>query len=599
MLLWNSLVAAQDASAFCEAWLALQCGMIAGTVSGLLLLDDGEDHFSSVAGWPDPRRDLSYLTNAAQQALAQQTTFVAWDPDRGVSKSVHIGQPLAWSGRLKGVVVVDLSASAIDINAAIKQLRWGTAWLEVLFARQQLEQDGAFTSRTRFALDVLTRAQAQSSFQASALAVVNELAARLHCSRVGIGLWDGRTIRLRAISHTAVFSEKTHIVSAIENAMEETADQSASIVVPPLSSTTRRIALAHEDLARRSGAASIASVVMSGSSGCSGVILLERDSHDAFDAATLELIEAVGALVGPELRTKADADRWLTGRAIRSATSGLKALLGPGRPTLKVTAAAIAGVLVYLAVADGDFRITAKAVVEGGVQRASVAPFDGYIVTASTRAGDIVEEGQVMAALDDRELRLEAARWKSEQSQQMLKYNDALAKHDRATALVTSAALDQAQAQLTLTEDKIARAVIRAPFRGVVISGDLSQMIGSPIEKGKVMFEVAPLASYRVILQVDERDITLLADGQTGTLVLTGLATDQTRIAVKKITPVATASEGRNYFRVEADVQGADQKLRPGMEGIGKIDVDRRSLLAIWTRPLVDWARISLWKWLP
>jgi multidrug resistance efflux pump len=41
-----------------------------------------------------------------------------------------------------------------------------------------------------------------------------------------------------------------------------------------------------------------------------------------------------------------------------------------------------------------------------------------------------VEAGQVLATLDDRELKLEAARWKSEHEQQLLKCGEAMAKHD-------------------------------------------------------------------------------------------------------------------------------------------------------------------------
>jgi hypothetical protein len=44
--------------------------------------------------------------------------------------------------------------------------------------------------------------------------------------------------------------------------------------------------------------------------------------------------------------------------------------------------------------------------------------------------------------------------------------------------------------------------------------------------------------------------------------------------------------QGRNFFRVEASATGDIAKLRPGMEGVGKIDVDRRKLLWIWTHKL-------------
>ena len=67
---------APDASEFCHAWLTIQCEQIAGRRVGLLLLDDGEGHFSNVAVWPDNRRDLSYLSGTAQQALTRKTSFI-------------------------------------------------------------------------------------------------------------------------------------------------------------------------------------------------------------------------------------------------------------------------------------------------------------------------------------------------------------------------------------------------------------------------------------------------------------------------------------------------------------------------------------------
>jgi multidrug efflux pump subunit AcrA (membrane-fusion protein) len=598
--LWNSLSEARNASEFCHAWLSIQCGLVSGTLAGLLLLDDGDGHFSSVAAWPDSRRDLGYLADAAQQALTRRTTFVSHPAPQGSSPTaIHIGQPVEIAGRLKGVVVIDIRRANGDLSGVIHQLRWGIGWLEVLLGRQQIEQESAKLARTDFALKVLNEANEHASFRASTHSVVNELAARLHCSRVSIGFWKDSTVRLAAISHSAVFNERTHIVSAIENAMEEAADQNASVVVPASRKTERRIALTHEDFAKQVGASAVASIVMTNGVKCIGVILLERDRGDAFDDNTIELLEGVAALVGPGLETKSESNKLITGRAVHAAGSTLRTLIGPGRPAFKLAAIAIAAVLVYLIFAEGDFRISAKAAVEGSVQRAAVAPFDGYISRAPVRAGDIVESGQILAALDDRELRLEAARWKSEYDQQSLKYSDAMAKRDRSAALVLSASLEQTQVQLSLVEDKIARATIVSPFHGVIVSGDLSQVLGSPIEKGKVLFEIAPLDSFRVILQVDERDVVYLEQGQQGTLLLTGLSAKSLPFTIKKITPVATASEGRNHFRVEADVQATGSQLRPGMEGIGKVDIDRRALITIWTRSLLDWVRITVWKWSP
>ena len=138
-----------------------------------------------------------------------------------------------------------------------------------------------------------------------------------------------------------------------------------------------------------------------------------------------------------------------------------------------------------------------------------------------------------------------------------------------------------------------------APFDAVVVSGDLTQRLGAPVSRGEVLFELAPLDAYRVVLEVDERDIADIRPGQTGELRLAALPEDPVRFVVEKITPVSEAHEGRNTFRVEARLDDAQAALRPGLEGVGKVDVERRRLLWIWTHDIVDWLRLALWRWLP
>ena len=152
---------------------------------------------------------------------------------------------------------------------------------------------------------------------------------------------------------------------------------------------------------------------------------------------------------------------------------------------------------------------------------------------------------------------------------------------------------------MALAAEKLARSRILAPFDGIVVSGDLSQMLGSPVEKGKTLFEIAPLDSYRLIVQVDERDVRYIAVGQSGTVALAGKPGDPLPIILSKITPVTVAEEGRNSFRVEARLSEHGLHLRPGMEGVAKIEAGRRSIVWIWMHPVVDWLRLAAWKYLP
>ncbi len=133
----------------------------------------------------------------------------------------------------------------------------------------------------------------------------------------------------------------------------------------------------------------------------------------------------------------------------------------------------------------------------------------------------------------------------------------------------------------------------------MVVQGDLSQQIGAPIELGKELFILAPLQSYRVILQVDEREIRHVQPGQSGRLVMIGLAGEPIDLRINKVTPVATSQDGKNFFRVEAQLRQAPPHLRPGMEGIGKIETGRRQLWWILTHSLTEWLSLNSWKWLP
>jgi len=165
--------------------------------------------------------------------------------------------------------------------------------------------------------------------------------------------------------------------------------------------------------------------------------------------------------------------------------------------------------------------------------------------------------------------------------------------------VILAAQQRQAQAQLALVEEKLARSRIQAPIDGLVVTGDLSQRLGSPVEAGETLFEIAPLDAYRVVIQVDERDIAYVQVGQTGRIALTGRPGTPIGFKVGNVTAISEQQDGRNVFRVEAEVDASDVDLRPGMEGVGKISVGERSILWVWTHRFTDWLRLSLWRWLP
>jgi multidrug resistance efflux pump len=448
-------------------------------------------------------------------------------------------------------------------------------------------------------LDLTATALEPERFSASATALVTNLATRLACDRVSLGIMQRGRLEVRALSHNARFNQKTDLLQTIESAMEEAMDQQATIVLPRPPGAVTQITQAHEELARRYRAGAICSIPLWSHGQITGVMTFERGTDQPFDSEIVELCEAVSSLAGPVIELKRREDQWLLTKAMDAGRNQLVRVFGPGHVALKLALVVAGGVFAFLIIATGDFRVSGKAVLEGEVQRAAVAPFDGYLETAAVRAGDHVQQGQVMATLQDRDLRLERLKWLSQHEELTKEYRQSMAGRDAAKVQILTAQIGQADAQLKLATEKLSRTTLVAPFSGVVVTGDLSQKLGSPVKQGDVLFEIAPLDTYRIVLQVDERDISSMALDQEGYLRLSSVPDQILRFRVVNVTPVATAKEGRNYFRVEARFTETPSQLRPAMEGVGKVEVDRRRLVWIWTHEALDWVRLKLWAWLP
>lgn len=605
--LWRQFAEAKTPEAFLQSWLAIQCQKIGGASSGVVMLgapDRGP--FVPTASWPEDGLDVGHLTDAAERALHDRRGLVIRQEFRSGSgdptaERCHVAYPIQLDGRLHGVVAIEIAGRPeVELQAVMRQLQWGAAWAEVLLRRRDTDRDSTVKERLKAVLDLFASTIEQERVYGAAVALVNELASLLACERVSVGFLRTHHIAVAAMSHAAQFEKKMDLIGAIGSAMDESYDQRAVITYPPPSSSGGPlITRAHAELARQHDNAAICTIPLYVRDSVIGALTLERPADKPFDPETVALCEAVALMAGPVLDDKRKNDRLLIHKLVESCRLQLARLTGPRHVGLKLAAGLLAAACAFAVFAKGDYRVSAKTVLEGQIQRVVAAPFSGYVAEAKARAGDIVGKGQVLAVMDDRDLRLEYFKSSSQREQLSRHYRKAMADHDRAELGVTSAQLDQANSQLELLEYQLARAHATAPFDGIVVSGDLSQSLGAPVEKGQVLFEIAPLDAYRVILRVGERDIAVVAVGQRGQLALSSLPGKTLPFTVEKITPVSTTDQGRTYFRVEARLDGVSERVRPGMEGVGKISIDRRPQIWIWTHGLIDWFRLWVWSWWP
>ena len=637
-----------------QAWLDVQCSDLQGVSDAVIMLvpRGGQVRLATAATWPRGVKASEDLQAAALKAFDSQVPAVISLAQPGRRRRSVVAHPVQVGSRTVGAVAIATRAQAQSgMSSILGAAERGAVNFEN-FLRQwraahappppgdTFFKTGAFTAATMASTDasaasiaaparashpagqpsaqgaqavratevgtsgharilhLLATIEAYDRFATAAGAFATELASTFDCERVSVGMSNSRHVRVGGMSSSAEFKSNQGLLRDIGAAMEEALWQGATMIFPQPEGTQPRVDRAHAALAQRHGAVAIYTVLLVRSGRSVGAVTLERTHGQALSRADLTLLENIGALLGPTLDRKRAVSRPWPMKIVHALAEAAAPLTGPGHRLAKFGTVAACAALLAAAVVPADYRVRAPARLEGATQRVLVAPVDGYLRQSYVRPGDRVEAGQLLAEMADDDLRLEMRKAQSEVAQSENAYGAALTRNDRAEVGMLQARLQEARAKLDLIEVQLERVRLVAPFDGVVITGDLSQSLGAPVKKGEALLTLAPEGDFRVILEVDERDIGDVGIGQQGRLALAALPDEELSLAVYRITPVATPGEGRNYFDVEARLQGDGHDLRPGLQGVGKVDAGQRSLLWIWSHRIVGWLRLRLWSWL-
>ncbi|WP_306151257.1 HlyD family secretion protein [Roseovarius sp. MMSF_3281] len=585
---------ATDQAAFLRGWSAF----VAEAHPGLRRLvvmaeDEGGGAFRPVSVWPEEDADISGLSEVIIAAADAEGAVIAASGAPCVAVPVHFEN---------GLAAIVAGETAKEVRALTPVLEMAAGWLAARLWEGRARDLGARHGQAVVALDSLAVLAAERRAPDAAAALVNELVSRFDLTRASIAFVRGRPgktarLKLAAVSRAAWFRRRGKLARSFENAMEEALQQFESVVLPQPDNRRTMVDAAHGDLRDETGAAGLATVLLYDGDIPAGAITVEADAP--LNDETLTRIEAVAALAGPVLGLKRRQNAWIAGRGADMAGRGLRALFGRHRPSYRLAAVVILALLIAPFVIHGPLRVTADAVLEGIGQQAATAPVAGFIAEAPLRAGDKVQKGDLLLQLDDRDLRLEAQRWRSELAQLRQQERQALAGGERAESTLIAAQVAQAEAQLALAAAQLERTRINAPISGVILSGDHAGRIGAPVEQGELMYEIAPEDAVRAALRVDERDVALVEAGQEGTLALAARPGLRLPLEVSAVVPVAEARPDGTGFRAEARLQPGEAELLPGMEGVARVTVGEASYAAILTRRLRDWAGLTIWRWSP
>jgi len=448
-------------------------------------------------------------------------------------------------------------------------------------------------------LQALASSLDEVRFQHRATACLTDLATALNCARISFGVLHDQTIHIEAISHTTKIDAGSELHSDLSDAMEESIDQKSSIRVPKSFSLNQKLLLvrANEQLKSRMGGL-VQTAPFSLQDQYLGAISFEWDSlHQSLAPDESELTQIVH-IIGPILFMAYKEDQSIVIKVQGAFTEWTHQAFGT---TTRWRQLAIIGILIAviagLAFKPVKTSITANARIEGSIERVIAAPIDGYIDEVLVRPGDRVESGQTVIQLSAHELQIEAQRIETEQSQHENAYIAAFARADRSAMMSSLSLAEEARASLELIQQQLLRLNLTAPMEGIIIDGDVGQLQGAPIIRGEVLMTVAPIEGFRVILNVDERDIAKVSIGQSGRLLLSASPHTPIEIQVDRITPMTQLIDGKNVYRVEATLEEHIAQLRPGLNGVAKLSSTPQPLFASAWQWLDQRIRVLWWRW--
>lgn len=240
--------------------------------------------------------------------------------------------------------------------------------------------------------------------------------------------------------------------------------------------------------------------------------------------------------------------------------------------------------VVELEPANATLELDLPGEVSGERDANLAAANGGFVERVRVSEGEYVQKGASLMSVDSAiyAAQLEQADAQLEQAALDLKRIEALG--DLATDANLTGARTQvrvAQASRDLAAARMARAVVKAPFSGVVASVAVEE--GEVAQPGSPVARLIQLDPAVVTLSVSDRDVVALAVGAPVT-VTTAANSQRLSGVVKRVSPAADLRT--RAFPVEVEVSNADGALLPGM--IARVTAERPVAESVMVIPQ-DW----------
>ncbi len=539
-----------------------------------------------------------FLTESLERSSARAKLYNA---KTGSIKAALLSAPVFdGSGRAIGAVALVVTpvqreelAERLAMLESLTSLASCTA--EVLGGRPAGKADAA---QAQLDASLAGTAEIESPEQL-AFALTNNLRNQLGCEQVSLGLARRRRIKILSISGLDHVATATPGIAPLHAAMEECLDLGTPIVCQQQGvqfeeglSGRHRL---HAQWRSAANGDSVASIPLKVGERTVGVLSLRQNEEQPFDRQQIDEIAMRVQPFVPVLLMSRRASRGIFRHLTESVLEGVSVLTGRGRWRAKIATAAVAGVLAWAVFGTMSYDVSVPCTVAPAEVRHVSVPFDGVLEQAHVLPGDAIGKGQILCSLKHDELEDQRSELMAELKVLEHEANQAMAENVPANVQLALARKRLIATQLTILENRIERANVRAPIDGVVASGDLRKRLGSVVTKGDPLFEIAPVDELMLELRVPERDVDDLSQGLEGRFASTARPEECSTFTVERVRPTAEICKNQNVFVAEARGDLSCDQLRPGMEGVASVHVGRRPVWWVLFHRAIEYVRLKLW----
>ncbi|MDX2199877.1 MAG: HlyD family efflux transporter periplasmic adaptor subunit [Phycisphaerae bacterium] len=548
------------------------------------------------AFWREAVREFQTLALADGAARARMLSA------RGAALRVALlSAPLTDAdGALSGAITLVTRVDDAALEPRLASLEAMAALLSHLFGRSNPSAPAAAASEVgQSTSTALSKAAAYTSATELAYALTNGIRNKLGCEQTALAIVRRGDLKLLSISGLDDVRARTPGVIALRAAMEECLDFGKPIVHQDDSAWDgARLSdghLLHERWHELAGRAAVATIPLRANDEIQAVFSIRFRSGEQITQARLDEVAGMVVPFAGALQLLQRARRGVIEHTLDAWYAGTRSLFLPGRIGRKLaTAAAILGVL-WFCFWTMNYELRVRAAIGLRDARQVVMPYDGRVAESLKRAGDTVAADEVICRLDTRDLVLQrselAAQFGVAEQQRLA----ALAAGEPVEARAAEAAAELAQSRLAIIDRRIEQATIRAPFAGTVVSGDLREMVDASLKQGTPLLVLSPAGARRVELRVPDHAARDLQSGLRGRFAGSARPDDARALTITRVRPAAEPVDGENVVLVEADADLQSDWLRPGMEGVARIEIGRRPVWWICLHRAIDWMRMNYW----